>query len=245
MAAAIGESDFQLAPGHDTAVYAAEFAASGRVHIPNLLRDGDARRLRQALLERLPWHLLVIHGEHRQLPLAQWEAIPPEHRQKMEEQFAAGARMGFSARYLTSHLSNDGESYALPDPELGALVRFLNGDAFLSFARAVTGDAAITLTDVHASHYRPGDFLHRHDDRLKPEDGIRSAAYILNLTPTWRAEWGGLLNFLRDDGHIDGAFTPVWNALNFLKVPQMHFVGTVAPFVIEPRLSVSGWVRRR
>ncbi len=71
-------------------------------------------------------------------------------------------------------------------PELAALCRFLNGEAFLGFARAVTGDRAIRLADVHASCYRAGDFLHRHNDHLDEKDGIRSAAYILNLTPVWR-----------------------------------------------------------
>ncbi len=33
--------------------------------------------------------------------------------------------------------------------------------------------------------------------------------------------------------------------MNFLKVPQPHFVSSVAGFVTATRLSVSGWVRRR
>jgi len=238
--------DFELAQQQDIAAFAAAFSATGRVHIPNLLRNEDAVRL-HAAMARVPWHLLIVHNGHRQLPLSQWEAIPAADRKVMEDSFAEGARTPgrFQARFLTAHLSNEGGPYEGEDPDLKALVRFLNSKSFLDFARAVTGDAAITLTDVHASHYRPGDFLHRHDDRLKPQDGIRSAAYILNLTPIWRAEWGGLLNFLDAQGHVEGALTPTWNAMNFLKVPQMHFVGTVAPFVTEPRLSVNGWVRQR
>ena len=239
--------DFELAPHHDVAAYADTYARTGRLHVPGLLRDGDALRLRDALLHRAQWHLLIVHGEHRQLPLSQWDAIPAAHKQAMEASFAEGARVPgrFQARYLTTHLSNDGEPYAGPIPELAALCRFLNSSAFLSFSRAVTGDSSIRLTDVHASQYRPGDFLHRHNDLIETEYGDRVAAYILNLTPVWSAEWGGLLNFLDPAGHVDGAFTPAWNAMNFLKVPQMHFVSTVAPFVNAPRLSVSGWVRRR
>jgi Rps23 Pro-64 3,4-dihydroxylase Tpa1-like proline 4-hydroxylase len=239
-------ADFQLAPHHDAASYAAAFAAGGRVHVSNLLREEDARRL-HAAMARVPWHLLIVHQGHRQLPLKQWEAIPPDHKQALETSFAEGARTPgqFSARYLTAHLSNNGGPYEGDDPDLQALVRFLNSAAFLSFARTVTGDDAIKLTDVHASQYRPGDFLHTHNDTIEEEFGVRSAAYILNLTPVWQAEWGGLLNFVREDGHVDGAFTPSWNAMNFLKVPQLHFVSSVAGFVTEPRLSVSGWVRHR
>lgn len=239
--------DFQLSQHHDIATYAAAYARTGRVHIPNLLRESDARRLHDALANRTPWHMLVVHNGHREIALDQWNAIPPVQKLAMEESFAQGARVpnSFRARFLTAHLSKDGEPYAGPVPELAALTRFLNSEAFLGFARAVTADRAIRLADVHASCYRPGDFLGRHNDHLDEKDGIRAAAYILNLTPVWSAEWGGLLNFLRADGHVDGAFTPTWNALNFLKVPQLHFVSTVAPFVTAPRLSVSGWVRRR
>lgn len=241
------DDDFQLSRHHDIAAHAAAYAREGRVHIPNLLRESDARRLHDALAQRTPWHLLVVHNGHREVPLDQWEAIPAAAKQAMEASFAEGARIpnSFRARFLTAHLSKDGEPFAGGVPELAALTRFLNSDAFLSFSRAVTGDNAIRLADIHASCYRPGDFLGRHNDHLDAADGIRSAAYILNLTPVWSAEWGGLLNFLRPDGHVDGAYTPTWNALNFLQVPQLHFVSAVADFVTAPRLSVSGWVRRR
>lgn len=243
----VARDDFQLSQHHDSAAYAAEFAARGRIHIPNLLCESDARRLHAALAQRTPWHMLVVHNGHREIALGQWDAIPPLQKQAMEASFAEGARTpnSFRARFLTAHLSKDGEPYDGPVPELAALVRFLNSEAFLAFARAITRDSAIALADVHASSYGPGDFLGRHNDHLDEKDGIRSAAYILNLTPVWSAEWGGLLNFLRDDGHVDGAYTPTWNALNFLAVPQLHFVSTVAPFVTAPRLSVTGWVRRR
>ncbi len=167
--------DFQLAPHHAAASYAAAFAADGRVHIPNLLREEDARRL-HAAMARVPWHLLIVHKGHRQLPLSQWEAIPADHRRTLEDSFLEGARTPgqFSARYLTAHLSNDGGPYEGDDPDLKALVRFLNSAAFLDFARAVTGDGAITLTDVHASQYRPGDFLHTHNDTGR--GGVRPSA---------------------------------------------------------------------
>lgn len=234
----------ELSPHHDVAAYAAEYAATGRVHIRDFLRKSDVRRLHEALL-RAPWEFQAFHAGVKKLPLAQWEALPAGHRQALETALAEEARkpQQFTFRFLTVHLSMDGEAYPGPDPDLQALVRFLNGESFLSFARAITGDGAIRLTDVHASGYRAGDYLHRHND-LVP-DAERVAAYILNLTPVWQPEWGGLLNFLGADGHIDAALTPTWNAMNFLRVPQPHFVSTVADFVTATRLSVSGWVRRR
>ena len=238
--------DFELSRDHDVAAYAAAFARTGRVHVPGLLREQDALRLHAAMAS-VSWHLLIVHNGHRRFPLSQWEAIPAADRTVMEDGFAEGACTPgrFQARFLTAHLSNEGGPYEGDDPDLKALVRFLNSEGFLDFSRAVTGDAAITLTDVHASWYRPGDFLHTHNDAIEQEFGVRSAAYVLNMTPVWQPEWGGLLNFVREDGHVDGAFKPVFNALNFLKVPQLHFVIAVAGYVTAPRWSFNGWVRRR
>src|SRR6185312_4829335 len=77
-------ADFELAPHHDTAIYAAAFAATGRLHIPNLLRDEDARRLHAALSRHAAWEIRFIHKGARIMTPAQWEAIPAAARAQME-----------------------------------------------------------------------------------------------------------------------------------------------------------------
>ncbi len=71
----------------------------------------------------------------------------------------------------------------------------------------------------------------------------RRAAYVLSLTPEWRAEWGGVLEFLDADGHIAEGYVPCFNALNVFLVPQLHHVSCVAAFAAAPRLSLTGWLR--
>jgi Rps23 Pro-64 3,4-dihydroxylase Tpa1-like proline 4-hydroxylase len=44
-------------------------------------------------------------------------------------------------------------------------------------------------------------------------------------------------------GHVEQAFTPRFNALNIFKVPQLHSVSFVAPFVPFRRYAVTGWLR--
>ena len=44
----------------------------------------------------------------------------------------------------------------------------------------------------------PGDFLTVHDDETGGRK--RLVAYVLNLTPIWRPDWGGALNFLGPTG---------------------------------------------
>lgn len=233
----------ELAPRTDTQALAARFAQAGRVQIPGLLRQADAVRLHGALVERTPWNLFVIHDGPRSMPLAQWQAMSPAERRDVDRQIAAAARTRFEARFLNWPLTETGEPDAGLIPELEALVRFLNGEDFLGFMRAVTGDGRIAYADGQATCYRPDDFLHRHTDHVPGKNRI--AAYVLNLTPRWQPEWGGLLNFMGPGGQVEEAWVPAFNTLNVLRVPQDHFVGAVAGFVDEPRLAVTGWVRHR
>ena len=99
----------------------------------------------------------------------------------------------------------------------------------------------IARADAQATCYRPGHFLTRHDDYI---DG-RLVAYVLNFTPAWNPDWGGMLLFTDERGHVEEGYVPAWNALNFLKVPQTHAVSLVAPFAGGLRYSITGWLLGR
>jgi SM-20-related protein len=242
MSNAAVDQEFKIAPQHDARAYAEIFRKFGRLHIPNFLREIDARRLYEALV-RTPWRLMLIHDGPREISREDWDAMPPEQKQQIDTEVLEAAKVRFEGRYLALRFSDDGEIYAGDSPELVALSQFLNSAPFLSFVRTLTGAPDIALADAQATLYRPGDFLHRHNDIFAGKN--RVAAYVLNLTPRWQAEWGGLLAFLDNDGHIAEGYTPSWNALNILKVPQFHYVSHVAPFATGGRYSVTGWLRRR
>jgi Rps23 Pro-64 3,4-dihydroxylase Tpa1-like proline 4-hydroxylase len=235
--------DVELSPHHDVDAYAARFARDGHVHIPNILRAEHAQQIWDALAFRTPWRLMLIHDGPTELTQEQWAAMPREQREQIDREILAAGKERFEGRFLSLRFSDDGELYDGPIPELAALSRFLNGAPFLSFTRRITGKDAIALADAQATLYRPGDFLHIHDDIFAEKK--RLAAYVLNLTPRWKPEWGGLLGYVDSDDHVKRAYTPCWNALNILAVPQRHFVSMVAPFGTEGRYSVTGWLRRR
>ncbi|HEY5288971.1 MAG TPA: 2OG-Fe(II) oxygenase family protein, partial [Caulobacteraceae bacterium] len=84
--------------------------------------------------------------------------------------------------------------------------------------------------------YKPLDFLTVHDDgHVK-----RRIAYVLNMTPKWKPDWGGALQFYDRDDHIEEGYLPTFNALNIFRVPRRHSVTQVASFG-GLRFSVSGW----
>jgi len=66
---------------------------------------------------------------------------------------------------------------------------------------------------------------------------------VLNLTPDWRPDWGGLLQFFDKRGDVFRAFTPRFNVLNLFRVPQPHNVSWVTPLAGAPRYAVTGWMR--
>lgn len=217
------------------------FAASGRLHVPDALDQASALALHAALSQTPDFALVVNAGDEV------YDVRPgdrgPEVDMRLAELAASGGRGGFQFIFESIRLSEAGEPYGGEPAVLGDLTRFLNGEAFLAFARNVTGDSTIAYCDAQATRYRPGHFLTAHDDKVEAKK--RRAAFVLNLTPAWKADWGGLLNFIDADGHIAEGYTPAWNALNLFRVPQLHHVSYVNPLAGADRLSITGWLRAR
>lgn len=230
----------QLNPMLDRARLAAEFAARGHVQILQLLQRQSAQRIHACLCEETPFSLICNDGG-KQLT---YHDLTPAQRQ--EHTRAAWRRVGSDAfQYLYEQhiLTTEGERYADPGHYWAAVTDFLNGQPFLDLARAVTGMAAIAFADGQASLYRSGHFLTAHGD--EQEGANRLAAYVLSLTPSWRAEWGGLLEFIGADGHIASGYVPNFNSLRLFRVPINHHVSCVAPFAMAGRYSITGWLRAR
>ncbi|HEX8641585.1 MAG TPA: 2OG-Fe(II) oxygenase family protein [Allosphingosinicella sp.] len=234
---------FALRPGLDAAALAAEFAADGRMQILNFLRHDGAIALFRELVDSKAWRLALNKGEevldHAEAETATW---PAERRAELERAVVAGGRHGFQFRYDTIRLPEYGSGWEEGTaPLLRAFSDFLCSGAMIEFMRTLTGFADVTFADAHASRYRDGHFLTAHDD-LNQGMG-RRAAYVLNLTPQWRPDWGGILQFYDERGNVVRGFTPAFNTLNIFRVPQPHSVSWVTPLAGAPRYAVTGWLR--
>jgi len=176
-----------------------------------------------------------------------WDGDPAELNdaqiKRLMDAAHQSARDGFQFIHETHRLTNDGEPYIDTSHYHAEIVRFLNDGDFLGFVRDVTGLHEIAFADAQATRYAPGHFLTLHDDNF-PERK-RLVAYVLNLTPQWRPDWGGILMFPHRNGHIAEGYAPAFNALNLFKVPQPHLVSMVAPFAGACRYSITGWLRAR
>ena len=239
-AAALQNDAPQLNPELDRAKLAAEFQRHGRIQIQRLLTRNSAQRIHACLTGETDYSLIFNAGEEQY----DYRGITAQQRQ--EHTRAAWRRVGmdtFQFLYEQHVLSLNGEPYADPNHYWAKVTAFLNSEEFLGLARAVTGMEKIAFADAQASCYRAGHFLSSHEDDSPGTN--RQVAYVLSLTPTWRPEWGGLLEFIGDDGHIEAGYVPNFNSLRMFRIPTSHYVSCVAPYAIGGRYSITGWLRAR
>lgn len=232
-----------LASGLDVEAARARLAATARTRLPGLIGDDGAATIHAAMTHPdMVWNRAIENPYNADVPVAVFEAEPPEEQARLIGMAHAEATHGFQFVFDRLKLG-PARAMGLPVPQpLYDLHALFNSDAFLAFARDLTGDDRIAYVDAQATRYLPGHFLNGHDDRNA--DAGRLYAYVLNVSPVWRAEWGGLLMFLDEaDGSVTETFTPGFGTLNLFRVPQPHAVSMVAPFAGAPRYSVTGWWR--
>jgi SM-20-related protein len=238
MTAVANDVPLELSPSLDRATIAERFRTHRRVHIPDVLTRPAAERLYRCLTQETKWSVTLNNGKN----FLDVDNCTVDERMKLALGAWQRAQSNFQYLFDNHRLSRNGEPYPDPQHYFARVVSFMNSPALLGFVREITGVPDIVWADAQATLYRPGDFLTVHDDETGGRK--RLVAYVLNLTPMWRADWGGALNFLGPTGHIEEAYVPTFNALNVFRVPAKHFVGSVTPFG-GLRYSLTGWFHGR
>jgi hypothetical protein len=221
---------------------AARLAETGRVRVEMPLGEDLTRDLHAAMSgPDMVWNRAIRTPFGTDVPAAVFDAQDPVEKARLIAMVHEEAAEGFQFIYDRLRLGL-ARTLGLPLPApLDGLHALFNAPEWLEWTRALTGDDRIAYVDAQATRYLPGHFLNGHDDRH--EDAGRLYAYVLNLTPRWRPEWGGLLAFTDDEGDVTQTFVPAFGTLNVFRVPQPHLVTQVADFAPEPRFSVTGWWR--
>jgi Rps23 Pro-64 3,4-dihydroxylase Tpa1-like proline 4-hydroxylase len=233
---------FALSTALDSASLAMQYGEHGYVSIPNVLPEENARRIGRALSDFADWNLVFNdRGNHIDLSSVQVHSMQAEAARRLQSAIYAQASGDFQYLYnnypiFDSHKAGRNRSHVLHK-----FYEWLDGEAFLEFARSVTGFSDISFVDAQATRFSPGHFLSAHDDSADGKN--RRAAYIFNFTEDWAPDWGGYLQMLDEEGHVKRGLRPRFNVLNIIDVPQLHNVSFVAPFAAAVRLSVTGWLR--
>lgn len=231
-----------LADRSDLPSLVAEFADNGVVQIREFLTPESALSLHQHLRARSDWmQVLLSETGIVELPRDLRASMPEAQRQALDEAVYARARAGFQYRYESLRVPDGKEERRQSADPLARLAELMSGEEVRTLLRQVTGDPSIDFADAQGTAFSPGDFLTAHDDAVEGKG--RRAAYVLNLTPTWRVEWGGLLLFHGADGHVSRGLVPSFNVLNVFRVPILHSVSEVTRASPYRRYSVTGWLR--
>jgi Rps23 Pro-64 3,4-dihydroxylase Tpa1-like proline 4-hydroxylase len=232
----------RLRPGIDAGASAAVFAQHGRVHIPQVFPDEVALRIEHALREETPWSRVFNSGDkHYDLAPDAWQAIPADKRAEIAAAVQKCGRTGFAYFFENFPVADLHAAGKHRESFLMRVYEFVNSADFLAFARTVVAADDISFADAQATCYRPGDFLTCHDDLVEGKQ--RRAAYVFNFTRPWSVDWGGILQFIDADGHLAEGYTPTFNALNIVRVPNAHSVSYVNPLAAGARYSITGWLR--
>lgn len=205
----------------------------GHVVIDDVLEPADADALSNRLDVIDQWDFAFNTAEGPCcLDAQRIAAQTPAQRQAMMAELSRQAQQGFSMAYQRRDV--------VPGPPADApLADWLNGPELVDFIKTLSGDPTLVRVDGHLSQYTAGSYLSPHDDTYVGKQ--RRFAYVLGLTREWRADWGGLLHFVNEDGHITATRIPGYNTLTVFSVPQMHFVSQVASYAPARRLTVTGW----
>jgi SM-20-related protein len=222
---------------------AAHYAANGHVRLHAAFAEREAAALHRHLDTELKWSRVVNQGEKTwDLGPASIEAMAGGQDAPLIDAVNRGAREGFQYIYDSVRVSDDSQERRDRGLLVDSLIEALNAQVNLERLRRITGAPDIVRVDGQATRYLPGHFLTGHDDDVEGKG--RVAAYVVNLTPRWRTEWGGLLLFHDQNGDVIRGLRPGFNAINLFSVPQVHSVSQVTAFAGAPRLSVTGWLRR-
>lgn len=217
----------------------------GRVQIGDFLQPAAAERLHACLAHQVPWTLALRDARKaRTIDHATYSSLSPEAVAQLLADTAASARDAqgdeFRFAYDSYMMVTAYKEQRDPGLLLHRVLELFNSPEYLAFLRHLTGDARVRRVNAQATRYQPGHFLRCHTD--EEHDEGRLYAYVLNLSRTWQADWGGLLQFIGSDGQVQDTFLPLWNTLSLFAVPAGHAVSLVAPWAGEERLAITGWL---
>ncbi len=226
----------------DIGRWRAELGARGRVQIPDYLQPDAADRLAACLQHEVPWTLAIRDADGaRTIPAAEYGLLQGDALDALLRRTARSARGGaYRFAYDSYMMVSAYKEGRDPGLLLHRILEFLNTPEYVAFVRALTGDAGIRRVSAQATRYRPGHFLRYHND--SDVDEGRRFAYVINLSRDWRADWGGLLQFIGEDGRVQETFLPRWNSLSLFQVPAGHAVSLVSPWADRERLAITGWL---
>lgn len=213
------------------------YQQDNRAKIESFFVPEDAQAVSQAIQSIRDFHLVFnVGNENKAVLESELRKHDDDTRQKLQSEIHQNAARGIGFLYGRHQL--DAEH---ANPILKNTIDWLNSEQTIQWIREVSGFNDITHADANVTRFARGEFLTRHND-VAPNE-TRRVAYVMNLSPQWHADWGGLLQFFEANGATKDAWTPTFNSMSLFNVSHIHSVTCITPFAPALRLSISGWFR--
>lgn len=220
----------------------AQFRDKGRTQVRQLLSGDTADALYNCLDQQTPWSMAYRNADGpTRIEESKLEKYSDAEREALDQEISRIAETEFQFRYRSFMMVTEYLNGKNRVPLLNRVLEYLNHPDNIAVFRSLTGVENIIKVDAQATCYRPGDFLKVHND-FKEKDG-REVAYVINLSPHWQADWGGLLTFTDESGNIQDSFVPHFNSMSLFRVPTLHFVSQVGLYAPANRYAITGWFR--
>jgi Rps23 Pro-64 3,4-dihydroxylase Tpa1-like proline 4-hydroxylase len=170
-------------------------------------------------------------------------AVSPQEEEALGSFAVQSAKEG-GVSYL--HDSSNAEPSREVDSPLREFREVLNSAAVIQVFRDITGISDLAHASLEARRFRAGHFMTFHHGTQSSDDtGKRRASFSLNLTPEWKPEWGGMLEFRGiADANLVEAIVPSFNCLDVFPFPRGHWVSLVSGFVDCPIYALVGGLYR-
>ncbi|WP_395338312.1 2OG-Fe(II) oxygenase [Ningiella sp. W23] len=228
--------NLELNPLHNFADYSEQYGQDKRLRLFDVFMPKTAGDIAQHIHQDLSYkNAFVEDGNFKAMSTKELEALGSEKQQALTKAIYKQASDGVGFLYAKCQLHQNPSDLSLSQQVL----TWLNSAELLNGIKAMTGHEDITGANAQATRYYPGHFLTRHNDVNEHEN--RRVAYVLNFTPKWHPDWGGLLQFYHDDGNPKDTWVPIFNSIALFDVTHPHAVSYVAPFAKNPRLAITGW----
>lgn len=226
---------FELSPEFKLGKAAKTFARAGLAVTASVLEPDAAEALSAACARAGGFQLrTLIDGEPAGFAI---DALDEAQRGAIEAAALADAAHGF--QYLFEDASLDDDAPALADPAIRAALDFVRSPGFIDLGRKITWREEIVGVEAALTRFRPGHFMRSTIGR--PWSDRKIAAWSIELTRDWRADFGGVLSFRTPDDTLRHGVVPPFNSLTVYSLPRPLAFSLVTPFAPRPRLALAGW----
>ncbi|WP_444903913.1 2OG-Fe(II) oxygenase family protein [Microbulbifer sp. CnH-101-E] len=211
-----------------------EFNNDLKCRVSNLLSDDSAHLIKNNIQSYAKFKQAHISGkQYSEISKKEFQQLGVNERLSLIKSINKLASNGVGFWYGRQGLNQNSP------PHLASIYNLLSSEEMMSNIREITGMPSLTYLSAQLTAFAPGDFITRHKDDVQSEK--RRVAFVYNLSENWHPDWGGLLQFYKNDGTPTESWVPQYNSLCLFDVKHVHSVTCVAPFAPQLRIAISGW----